>query len=64
MKRARPIAVDRELADVLRNLKAGNYEVVVEENQIISYLGRAQLKTEGTTVITLDRKNIFIRPVK
>jgi hypothetical protein len=48
--RRRPTARDRDLAEVLRGLKPGRYDVIVEEvrDDSLQFMGLAQLKIEGS----------------
>ena len=62
MKR-RPTAYDRDLADVFRGLRPGNYKVSVDDTtQSVRFLSLAKLKVEGSIEIKLDDKNILITP--
>lgn len=59
----RPTAEDRDLADVLRKLKVGDYCVSVTGHNNMMFLGLAKLKIEGSTEITFDDTTVLIVPV-
>lgn len=60
----RPTAEDRDLADVLRNLVVGKYDVLVEMIGFTgAFTGLARLKTEGMIEINfIDGKVLTIVP--
>lgn len=59
----RPTAEDRQIADVLRNLPCGNYSInVAPPLSGISFLGLAELKTEGQIRIDFAEKVVRITP--
>ena len=65
LKRIRPTAEDRNLANILRQLKPGNYSISVEDNYAgtMRFLGPAKLKREGSIEITFDKTTVLICPV-
>jgi len=63
----RPTAEDRYLASVFRKLVSGEYTMTVEDTKRtlhMRFLRPAKLKSEGSTEITLDDKEILICPKK
>jgi hypothetical protein len=59
----RPTAEDRRLADVLRRLQFGQYDLVVDDlsrELHMAYMGLARLKTEGTVEITLPEDKLVV----
>lgn len=63
--RKRPTAEDRELAEIFRKMRVGNYSIEVEpRDEGLRFFGLARLKPEGGTEIRFDNKTIYITPVE
>lgn len=61
----RPTAYDREVAEVLANLKPGTYRLTVESpSSALAFMGLARIKSEGSTHIDFGPTTVLIEPVK
>ena len=63
MKKKRPTAEDRDLAEVWRKMKPGVYTIEVDDTSKGPFYALARLKTEGTTEIDFEKTRIIIRPL-
>jgi hypothetical protein len=64
MKKRRPIAKDREIADLLRRMPSGRYILNIEGSYLIEEMPLAALKIEGSAKIRLENGGtIFISPI-
>lgn len=59
MKKRRPTASDRDIADYVRSLPVGS-SLLVEDNAVFAGFGLARIKHEGSMEISLDDRTIRI----